>query len=128
MAGQSSGQGEPQLQTQTESSGSLHLVYEYNHEFRYSKQDLLDIYKNQQQTRATDDSNVSNLFTEGWAPSESQGSTGRAGWGKTTDGKDCYTPEICWDFQGDIQPVSLVEMSEEEKKVSEPELRERSDG
>lgn len=122
MAGQSSGQGEPQLQTQTESSGSLHLVYEYNHEFRYSKQDLLDIYKNQQQTRATDDSNVSNLFTEGWAPSESQGSTGRAGWGKTTDGKDCYTPEICWDFQGDIQPVSLLEMSEEEKKLFKADI------
>lgn len=120
LIGQSPGQEE--LQIQSESSGSQQLIYEHSQELRYSKQELLEIFKFQQQSRVTDESHVSRLFADGWAPNEPQGSSNRAGWGKNSDGKDCSAPEICWDFNGSTQPVGLVEMSEEEKRLFKADI------
>ena len=39
-------------------------------------------------------------------------------WGRSEQGREVQTgPEICWDRDGTIEPLGLVEMDEEEKEV-----------
>jgi PERQ amino acid-rich with GYF domain-containing protein len=88
-------------------------------DFRYSKARLLDMYKAHRETKDSGASNgdVSRLFAEGWNPGHSNGTNGRA-WGKTTDGRETFGPDACWDMNGSQRPVSLEEMTDEEKTVS----------
>lgn len=44
--------------------------------------------------------------------------TSHGGWGKRDDHKEQSTgAEICWDHEGTVQPLSLIEMNDEEKQV-----------
>ena len=64
--------------------------------------------------------NVSDLFVDGWNPSPTNGIT-NGGWGRRDDQKEASTgPDICWDHDGKVQPLSLIDMSEEEKQVRWP--------
>ena len=82
---------------------------------RYSKETILDIYKQHASSVSNDD--VSRLFVNNWNPEQTNGSTGR-GWGKGPDARDASNgPEICWDQTGEVKPISLEEMSEAEKAV-----------
>ena len=61
--------------------------------------------------------NVSDLFVDGWNPGSMNGIP-NGGWGRKDDQKEVpIGPEICWDHEGSVQPLSLIEMSEEEKQV-----------
>ena len=65
-------------------------------------------------------SNVSDLFIDGWNPAHVNG-TVNGGWGRKDDQKESSGgPEICWEHEGKIQPLALIEMSEEEKQVCMP--------
>lgn len=82
-------------------------------EDRYSKEQLLDVFKAQ----GPSGPNVSDLFVDGWSPHAVNG-TRNSGWGKRDDHKDQPSgAEICWDHEGNARPLSLIEMSEEEKQV-----------
>lgn len=82
---------------------------------RYSKESILNIYK--QQASLTSEDDVQRLFVGNWNPEQSNGSTGR-GWGKGPDARDASSgPELCWDQTGEVKPMSLEEMSEAEKAV-----------
>jgi PERQ amino acid-rich with GYF domain-containing protein len=86
-------------------------------ENRYSKNKLLDIYKNQQ---ALDElsGDISRLFVNNWEPGHSNGTNGR-GWGKGIDSRDHNNgPDICWDQNGQVQPIGLEEITLEEREVS----------
>lgn len=83
---------------------------------RYSKQEILDIANARKETAGAT-KNVASLFLSGWDPDSSNGSNGRSGWGKTSDGRDSYGPEVCWNRNGDTVPISFEEMSEAEKTV-----------
>jgi PERQ amino acid-rich with GYF domain-containing protein len=85
-------------------------------ENRFSKEQLLDIYKSQQSSEAPT-KDVSSLYANGWDPGHSNGANGR-GWGKSTDGRDTHGPHICWDDNGNIPLISLQEMTELERNVS----------
>ncbi|MCJ1392598.1 hypothetical protein MMC18_005468 [Xylographa bjoerkii] len=82
---------------------------------RFSKEQLLDLY------RAQGDSgslykNPSEHLIEGWNPNTSSGASNGA-WNRRDDHKDGSNgPEICWDYEGSIQPLGLMEFSEEEKE------------
>ena len=85
-------------------------------ESRYSKEQLLDLF------RAQGDSsdlfkNPSEHLVEGWNPNTST-MAGNGAWNRRDDHKDGINgPEICWDHEGAIQPLGLMEPSEEEKEV-----------
>ncbi|KAI9731608.1 MAG: hypothetical protein M1818_007738 [Claussenomyces sp. TS43310] len=84
---------------------------------RYSKIDLLEIYRNQQNLEISND-DVSRLFANNWDPIHSNGNTAR-GWGKSTDSRDHhYGPEICWDQSGEVQPIGLEDISALEQTAS----------
>lgn len=85
-------------------------------ENRFSKEQLLDIYRSQQ-TSDFPAKDVSSLYVNGWDPGHATGANGR-GWGKSGDGRDTHGPHICWDENGSVPPMSLQEMTDLEKAVS----------
>lgn len=58
---------------------------------------------------------MDDLFVDGWTPNINGTSNG--GWGRRDDHKDATGPEICWDHNGSVQPLALIDMTEEEKGV-----------
>ncbi|ATZ55472.1 hypothetical protein BCIN_12g00660 [Botrytis cinerea B05.10] len=87
-------------------------------DLRYPKNHLLDLYQKHREAKDSGARNgdVSRLYVEGWNPGQSNGTNGRA-WGKVTDGRETHGPDACWDMSGSQRPVSLEEMTEEEKTL-----------
>ena len=83
-------------------------------ESRYSKDQLLDLFRAQEKN-ASSNANLDDLYVEGWNPASANGGSS-GGWGKRDDHKD-GGPEICWDHEGSVHPIGLIEMSEEEREV-----------
>jgi PERQ amino acid-rich with GYF domain-containing protein len=85
-------------------------------EARYTKDQLLALYKQQREAGALDQ-NLSAIFTGGWDPIEARDSTSSA-WGRRDEGKESNIgPEICWDHNAKTEPLALVQMSDEEREV-----------
>lgn len=61
---------------------------------------------------------LSDLYVGAWEPSISNGNSG-ASWGRKDDvGRDGQTGvDLCWDKDGTIIPLSLAEMTEDEREV-----------
>lgn len=84
---------------------------------RYSKEQLLDLYKAQQSSEGGFKDALPNLYVGGWQPDTANG-VGSASWGRTEQGRDTQSgPEICWDKEGSVEPLGLVEMDDEEREV-----------
>jgi PERQ amino acid-rich with GYF domain-containing protein len=85
-------------------------------ESRYNKDQMIDIYKAQRDSGALD-RNLEQLFSGGWNPFE-QKDEAVSSWDKRDKGKDQVAgPEICWNPQVDDDPLSLLDMTDEEKEV-----------
>lgn len=78
---------------------------------RYTKEDLLDVFRAQ---KMGDD--TSRLFISGWDPSNINGNSGR-GWGKSVENHIPQEPGACWDQNGDTMPMALQDYSLDEKEV-----------
>ena len=83
-------------------------------ESRYSKDQLLDLFRAQTKPGSFKP-NVNDLLLDGWTPGVNGSSS--AGWGRRDDHKEATGPEICWDHEGSVQPMALLDMSAEEKEV-----------
>ena len=83
-------------------------------DIRYSKEQLLDLFNAQQEKFSQE--NIDELFVDGWNPKGLNGANG-GGWGRSDDRKDVHGPEICWDQDGNIQPLGLVPLTSEEEEV-----------
>ena len=60
---------------------------------------------------------LQNALTEGWTPRAFSGNN-REEWGRRDETRDNQNnPDICWDFDGSVQPISLAQMTEEEREV-----------
>ena len=88
--------------------------YESPTDTRYSREVLLDIYKTLPYSEETN-IDVSRLFSEGWDPSQSNGT--HRGWGKPHDHRDNHGPYACWEPSGSVHPISLEEMTDVERNV-----------
>lgn len=85
-------------------------------EARYAKDHLVALYKQQRDTGAIDQ-NLSLIFTGGWNPLDGR-DTSNSAWGRRDEGKEPNLgPEICWDHSARIEPLALVQMSDEEREV-----------
>ncbi|KAL4879103.1 hypothetical protein BJY04DRAFT_194245 [Aspergillus karnatakaensis] len=83
---------------------------------RYSKEQLLDLYKAQRDTGILT-KNVSDYFVADWNPHNEPASANGV-WGKRDDHKDNSTgPEVCWDHGGHVEPLGLVDMTDDEKET-----------
>lgn len=86
-----------------------------NGEARYSKEQLLDLYKAQRDA-GTLSKNVEDYFVADWDPHTVTPSV-NGSWGKRDDHKTSAGPEVCWDHGGQAEPLGLIDMSESEKEV-----------
>ncbi|KAF4277644.1 hypothetical protein CNMCM8057_002472 [Aspergillus fumigatus] len=85
-------------------------------ENRYSKEQLLSLYKAQRES-GTLGKNVADYFIADWNPHVETPPTNGA-WGKREDSKDNPSgPEICWDHGGQVEPLGLVDMTGDEKEL-----------
>jgi PERQ amino acid-rich with GYF domain-containing protein len=84
---------------------------------RYSKEQLLDLYKAQLSSEGGLRDGLPNLYVGGWQPDLSNGATS-ASWGRSEYSRDSQpAPDICWDRDGTVEPLGLIEMDDEEKEV-----------
>lgn len=90
---------------------------------RYSKEQLLELYRSQRDSGVLG-KNVSDCFVADWDPHLDSGlngggsGSGSGAWGKREDQKDAPTgPEICWDHTGQVEPLALVDMTDDEKDL-----------
>ncbi|MCJ1478111.1 hypothetical protein MMC13_006787 [Lambiella insularis] len=84
-------------------------------ESRYSKDQLLDLYRAQGEPGSIY-KNASEHLVEGWNPGNSPAAS-NGSWNRRDEHKDAISgPEICWDYEGSIQPLGLSELSDEEKE------------
>ncbi|KAI0150727.1 hypothetical protein GGR57DRAFT_492976 [Xylariaceae sp. FL1272] len=84
---------------------------------KYSRDELLSIFNNMQQSAHPQLVDVSSLFVAGWNPGHANGSSSR-GWGKPSDPHVVpQDPETCWDAQGSAKAMATQEMTAEEKEL-----------
>lgn len=89
-------------------------------EGRYSREQLIQLFRGQRDSEDIKDG-LSSLYVGSWEPNISNG-TSSATWGRRDDhGRDGQSGvDLCWDKDGSILPLSLTDMTEEEKEVRNP--------
>lgn len=81
-------------------------------ESRYSKSQLLDLYRSQNLEGGLRDG-LTQLYVNGWQPEATNGAAG-AGWGRSEHVRDVQPgPEVCWDRDGAVEPLGLVELDDD---------------
>ena len=86
-------------------------------ECRYSKDQLLDLFRAQGKSGPLN-THITDLFVDGWSPGAVNGTTNGGGWGKKEDYKEGTNgPDICWDHEGKVQPLGLIDMTDNEREV-----------
>lgn len=85
-------------------------------EGRYSKEQLIQLFRGQKESDDIKDG-LASLYVGAWEPNISNG-TSNAAWGRREDpGRESQTGvDICWDRDGSIHPLGLMDMTEEEKE------------
>lgn len=83
---------------------------------RYSKEDLLNIFRGQRDSGALG-KQMGDHFLASWNPLEEAPATNGA-WGKKEDQKESPPgPEVCWDYLGLHEPLGLIDMTEDEREL-----------
>lgn len=87
-------------------------------ETRYSRDQLLDLFR--AQSKAASVADVGDFCMDGWNPTSANGMT-NGNWSRKDDSADGPPgPEVCWNHDGNVQPLGLTEMTDEEQMVSPP--------
>lgn len=95
-------------------------------ESRYSKEQLLNVYKALRESGNLGKS-LADYFVADWDPHVAT-PTANGAWGKRDDQhqhhphhKDNHSgPEVCWDHGGQMEPLGLMGMTDDEKEVCIP--------
>ena len=84
---------------------------------RYTKEQLLDLYKAQQTSESGLNDGLSSLFLGGWQPDSTNGASSGS-WGRSDNARDGQPgPDICWDREGANEPLGFIDMDDEEREV-----------
>jgi PERQ amino acid-rich with GYF domain-containing protein len=87
-----------------------------NGDARYSKDQLLELYKLQRE-EGTLSKNVEEYFVADWDP-HTVSAPANGAWGKRDDHKNNSAgPEVCWDHGGQVEPLGITGMTEDEREV-----------
>ena len=86
-------------------------------EHRYSKEQLLELFQNQHENNDLSEE-LGGLYVTGWEPSVANGVTSGS-WGRRDESsKDlALGVDVCWEREGTSVPLSLADMTDEEKEV-----------
>jgi len=85
-------------------------------ETRYSRNQLLDLFKEQRDAGALE-GDLSELYVGEDAGTNGSDAGGGPKWGRHEPKENGVGPDICWDRGGGIEPLGIMEMSEAEKEV-----------
>lgn len=87
---------------------------------RYSRDQLAHLFRTQQDSGDLNDA-LSTLYMGTWEPHATNGASG-ASWGRKEDhGREAQSGvDQCWDRDGSILPLSLADMTDDEKEVCPP--------
>ncbi|KAF2479480.1 hypothetical protein BDY17DRAFT_39533 [Neohortaea acidophila] len=86
-------------------------------DLRYTRDQLLDLYKSQHHVPGALKDGLADLYVGGWRPDATSASAG-SNWGKSEQSRDTQSgPDMCWDANGSIEPISLSEMDDEEREL-----------
>lgn len=89
-------------------------TYDAHGTLRYTREELLDIYKDHFDPSLMD---TSGLLMPNWNPAQMNGNHPRP-WGKASDSPHVpQDPSVCWDSNGAVKPVSFEDMSVEERDM-----------
>ena len=90
---------------------------------RYSRDQLAHLFRTQQDSGDLSDA-LSSLYMGAWEPHTTNGASG-ASWGRKEDhGREAQSGvDQCWDRDGSILPLSLADMTDDEKEVCIPPAR-----
>ncbi|AEO58379.1 hypothetical protein MYCTH_2305668 [Thermothelomyces thermophilus ATCC 42464] len=81
---------------------------------RYTREELLEIYKNDFDPSQID---TSSILMPTWNPAQMNGNHARP-WGKSSDSPHLpQDPSVCWDAEGTVKPISFEDMSPEEREM-----------
>ena len=85
---------------------------------RYSKDQLLDLFKTQQDSEGFQRDSLISSYVGGWEPHMTNGGT-PGGWNRRDDSSRDHVPgsDVCWDQGGSVIPLGLVDLTDEEKEV-----------
>ena len=83
-------------------------------DMRYNKEQLLDIYKAQEQEGGSRDS-LTSLYVGDV--------NGVGNWSRREEPSQVPGTELCWDSEGSMMPLGLADMTEEEKEVCSTSMR-----
>ncbi|KAJ5603608.1 hypothetical protein N7537_006564 [Penicillium hordei] len=87
-----------------------------NGDARYSKDQLLELYKSQRE-EGTLSKNVEGYFVADWDP-HTVSAPANGAWGKRDDHKNNSAgPEVCWDHGGQVEPLGITGMTEDEREM-----------
>lgn len=88
-------------------------------EGRYSRDQLTQLFRIQQASSDLNDG-LSSLYMGGWEPHATNGASS-ASWGRKDDhGREREAPsgvDQCWDRDGSVLPLSLTDMTDDEREV-----------
>ncbi|KAL1994866.1 hypothetical protein VTN49DRAFT_1053 [Thermomyces lanuginosus] len=82
---------------------------------RYSKDKLLEIFKNQRDSGSLG-KNLTDFFVANWNPLEETSTTNGA-IGKDNPKGAALGAEVCWDHAGQFEPLGLTELTDDEKEL-----------
>ena len=84
-------------------------------ETRYTKDQILNIFQTLKESSALD-RNLEDIFLGTWDPLEPQNESSNPA--ARGDGKDqTLGPEVCWNYDIELEPFGLTSMTEDEKQV-----------
>ncbi|KAK5157646.1 hypothetical protein LTR04_005360 [Oleoguttula sp. CCFEE 6159] len=84
-------------------------------ESRFFKDQLIQLFKAQLDSEDLH-GNLSGLYVGGWEPHNANGPS-TPGWGRREESSRETIPgaDVCWDYDGAVQPLGLTELTEDEK-------------
>lgn len=87
-------------------------------EGRYARDQMISIFKSHRESDELRDG-LSDLYVGNWEPNISNGTSG-ANWGRKDDhGREGQGGvDLCWDRDGNVLPLGLANLTEDEKEVS----------
>ncbi|KAG7288380.1 hypothetical protein NEMBOFW57_007912 [Staphylotrichum longicolle] len=95
-------------------TGNSQLAYDSHSSLRYTREELLEIYKDHFDPSRMD---TAGLLMPNWNPAQANGNHPRS-WGKTSDSPHVpQDPSVCWDANGAVKPVTFEDMSAEERDM-----------
>ncbi|EMC96756.1 hypothetical protein BAUCODRAFT_34149 [Baudoinia panamericana UAMH 10762] len=86
-------------------------------DMRYSKDQLLEVFKSQQSTDGGLSDGLPSLYALGWQPDMANGAS-TTNWARNDHSREAqHGPDVCWERDGMVEPLGLIDMDDDEREL-----------